>query len=305
MTKFEVTILGSMAALPDKGRLTSAQVVQFHNQYILIDCGEGTQINIARYGIPLSRITAIFISHLHGDHLFGLPGLLSSFQHHQRNKSLTIIGPSGLKIYLETIMQVSQQFISYPIRIVEIDVPQKEPVWQIQNLIVSAFPLDHRVPTFGYLFEEIIPFRNIRPEAITTYNLSIEDIKKVKKGGDLRLTDGQVVANEELTFPPPVCRSYVYCSDTSFSPALADNFMNVTVLYHEATYTHDLVEKARERKHSTSREAAMVAEKARAGKLLIGHFSSRYQDVNILLDEAKSVFPDTFLALEGERFEIK
>lgn len=305
MTKFEVAILGSMAAFPDRGKLTSAQIVQFHNQYILVDCGEGTQINIARYGVPLSRITAIFISHLHGDHLFGLPGLLSSFQHHQRTRSLTIYGPVGLKIYLETIMQVSQQFISYPLRIIEIDVRKKEPVSQIHNLTVSAFPLDHRIQTFGYLFEEIIPFRNIRPEAITAYNLSIEDIKKVKKGGDILLPDGQVVANEDLTFPPPVCRSYAYCSDTSFLPALADNFMNVNILYHEATYTHDLVEKARERKHSTSKEAAMVAEKARAGKLLIGHFSSRYQDVSVLLEEAKSVFPDTFLALEGDRFEIK
>jgi len=293
-----------MAAFPDKGKLTSAQVLQFHNEHILIDCGEGAQINVARYNIPMSKITAIFISHLHGDHLFGLPGLLSSFQHHQREKPLTILGPVGLQEYVETIFRVSQQFINYPIRILEIDIQKKAFVWQIQNLSISAFPLDHRIQTFGYLFEEIIPFRNIRPECISQYNLTFDDIKRVKKGEDIILPDGSLISNEEMTMPMPVGRSYAYCSDTSFSISLADNFTGVSVLYHEATYTHDLVEKARERKHSTAREAAMVAREAGAGKLLIGHFSSRYQDVSVLLAEAMTVFPDTFLASEGVRFDV-
>ena len=294
-----------MAAFPVHGKLTSAQVLQFHNEYILIDCGEGTQINVERYNIPLSKITSVFISHLHGDHLFGLPGLLSSFQHHQRVKPLNIFGPVGLQAYVETIFRVCHQFINYPIRIHEIDIQKKEFVWQIQNLSISAFPLDHRIQTFGYLFEEIIPYRNIRPESIILYQLTFEEIKKVKRGEDIILPDGSLISNQEMTLPMQVGRSYAYCSDTSFSISLADNFAGVSVLYHEATYTRDLLEKAREHKHSTALEAATVAREAGAGKLLIGHFSPRYQDLSVLLDEAVSVFPDTFLALEGARFDIK
>jgi ribonuclease Z len=304
MKTFEVTILGSMAALPYKGQITSAQIVRYDNCYILVDCGEGTQMNLQKYKIPQSKINIICISHLHGDHVFGLPGLLSSFQHSQRKEPLFIFGPKGIKVYLETIIQVTQQYISFRVNIMEIDLSGKYLIHSLPFLDIYCFPLDHRIETSGFLFVEKYSIHHIRKDVLGKYKFTIEQLKSIKEGKDVVLDDYTMLGNIDLTRRVSLSRSYAYCSDTVYNDNIISYIENVDCLYHEATYLHDLLEKAIERKHSTAKQAAETAKNANAKKLIIGHFSARYNDFGVLQEEARTIFPATFLALEGHSFSV-
>ena len=304
MTTFEVIILGSMAALPFNGKITSAQIVRYDNIFILVDCGEGTQMNLQKYRIPQNKISCICISHLHGDHIFGLPGLLSSFQHSQRKDALFIFGPAGIKSYVEMIIQLTQQYISFEIIIKEIDLSGKILIHSFPFFNMYSFPLDHRIETSGFLFVENLITTNIIKEVLHKYDLTIEQIKLLKAGKDVFLEDGTTLKNALITKKHTSTRSYAYCSDTVYNEKTITYIDSVFCLYHEATYLHHLLDKAIERKHSTAKQAAETAKKANVKKLIIGHFSSRYYDFNVLLEEARAVFPETYLALEGHTFSV-
>lgn len=302
--RFDVTVLGSNSAIPAHGRHPSAQVVFMHEQYFLIDCGEGTQMRLDHFRIKKTRINHIFISHLHGDHIFGLIGLLLSLGLDNRQKPLYIYSPPGLQEIIDIQLKNTESPLSYEI------------IWKITNpsvsevLIdnkyhtISTIPLDHRIPTHGFLFQEKIKPRKIQKDVIERYNIPYEYVDAIRRGADFEAEDGRIIANERLTIPPPPPRSFAYCSDTRYKEDIIPIIEYVDLLYHETTYTHDLVDIAHKYHHTTARQAAILAYKANVGRLLIGHFSSRYGNLDPLLEEAKTVFPSTHLAIEGKTFYI-
>ncbi|MBC7886237.1 MAG: ribonuclease Z, partial [Saprospiraceae bacterium] len=289
---FSITILGSNAAIPGKDSITSAQLITIRDHLYLMDCGEGTQMKLQKYHIKRNKIEAIFISHLHGDHLFGLPGLLTSYTHFQRKLPLKIIGPTGLKLFVETVINLSHAFIDFDIEITELDTDACISVYQDNQVEVYAFPLNHRILTYGYKYVERISKRNIQPEMIGKYGLTYEQIKGIKSGLDVVLTDGMILKNEELIIPLLPPRSYAYCSDTMFDRTILPNIESVDVLYHETTYLDDMALKAVERKHSTPSDAATIAYEAKAGALILGHFSTRYERTHAFLEQACRIFPN-------------
>jgi ribonuclease Z len=301
---FELLILGSNSAVPYKGRFPSAQALTLRNSSYLIDCGEGTQIRLAEEQVKRNRFKAVFISHLHGDHVFGLPGLLTSFSLAGRKDPLFIFGPQGIREMIETAIRLSGSFLSYPVEFQEIITNKSVKVYESETIKVFAFPLQHRIPTYGYKFVEKEKARHIVPEKLELYNIPFTQIPDLRMGADGISVDGDVIPNREVTRDPHPVRSYAYCSDTIYDESLISHIAGVDLLYHEATFMHDLAEKARDRMHTTSCEAAMIAKKAKVQKLIIGHFSSRYDNLEPLLHEARSVFSNTELAIEGTRFEI-
>ena len=302
--RFELTILGSNSALPAHDRYPTSQLLSHHNRLYLIDCGEGTQIRLSKLKIRRTRINQIFISHLHGDHVFGLPGLITSYAQLGREEPLEIFGPVGIKELLETTLRLSGSRLEFQLIIKELALDNKSPITESDDMRISAFPLQHRLPTYGFIFEEKILEKRIRKEVIDQYNLTIEQIKEVKLGKSLHLGNGTVVANEDLTERPARPRKYVYCSDTTYMESIIPFIRNADLLYHEATFLHNLLSKAIYSKHSTALQAGQLARKAEVVSLLIGHYSSRYKDLTPLLEEAQSEFPATQLAIEGETYLI-
>ncbi|HLF65383.1 MAG TPA: ribonuclease Z [Saprospiraceae bacterium] len=302
--KFEVTILGNNSAFPAQGRYPSAQVVNHHEELFLVDCGEGTQIRMSQYSIKRSRIHHIFISHLHGDHVFGLPGLINSYHHHGRHVPLHIYGPVGIRAMIETVLRLSNSMIDFELVFYEIQSEKKLKIYENKDLRVYAFPIKHRVPTYGYMFQEKNTVINMSKEAIQKYHLTIDQIKTAKEGKPVTLASGELLSNDILTLPSPVSRSYAYCSDTVFDKAIVQWIKCVTVLYHEATFLHELEQKAVESMHSTALQAGMMAHMANVGQLLLGHFSSRYDDLSQFEQEAKEIFNAVQIAEEGHTYPI-
>lgn len=300
---FEVTVLGNNSAFPAHGRFPSAQVVKHGNSMFLVDCGEGTQIRLSQYKVKRSRIDHIFISHLHGDHVYGLPGLLNSYAHYGRKGAMHIYGPKGIRQLLDTILRLSESIVDFEIVYHELDCKEKRKVLEMGGLKVYAFPMIHRMPTYGYLFQEKSSRTNINKEAIKKYDLSRPDIHWIKRGGAFRDKAGNDIPREELMAKRSP-RSYAYCSDTIYDPTLVKHIKGVDLLYHEATFLHELEDKAQISKHATAFQAGMIARLADVGELIIGHFSSRYDDVTPLLEEASEVFKDTRIAEEGETFAV-
>lgn len=303
--KFEVTILGSNSAFPSQGRFPSSQVVYHNDDLYLIDCGEGTQIRMSDFSIKRSRIEHIFISHLHGDHVFGLPGLINSYHHFGRVNPLHIYGPTGIRSLIEAVLRMTYSMVEFEIIFHEIQTDTKQKVFDSKHLRVYTFPILHRVPTYGYLFQEKISGLNLRKEAILEHNLTIDQIRLAKEGQPVSLQNGTVLSTGDVTLPPRTPRSYAYCSDTAFDKRIVDWIENVSMLYHEATFLHELEQKAIESKHSTALQAGMIAHMANAGRLLIGHFSSRYDDLNPLLLEAGAIFSSVEIAREGHTYAIE
>ena len=303
--KFELLILGTNAALPANGKFPSAQLLNVEPNHYLIDCGEGTQIQLAHYKVKRSKINQIFISHLHGDHILGLPGLLSSFALSGRTSPLQIFSPKGLKKLIELFFSTSATHIPYPIEFHEVSTGEKKVIFSDSRVTVTAFPLTHRIATVGYRFDEKRGPGRIKPDKISEYNLPIPAIKTIIAGSDYRLPSGKIITNAELTRPPRPARSFAYCSDTSFSKKTAEYVNHVDLLYHEATFAHIDSDNATRTKHSTTTQAATVALLADTKKLIIGHFSSRYKDLRLLLKEAQVIFPNTALAGEGKKFSIQ
>lgn len=304
---FEVTILGSNSAIPANGRHPTSQVLNFNERLFLIDCGEGTQMQFNRYKIRFGKIDHIFISHLHGDHFFGLIGLITSYNLNHRSAPLHIHGPKGIDEIIELQLSYCSRPTDYDI-VFHIFEPQNGAVvYEDKTIKVTSLEMIHRIPCSGFIFEEKFTEHNIRKEKIKEYNIPFEAIGDIKKGADLQLPDGQTIPNSELTLPFPEPRKYAFCTDTLYNEALLPYLQGVNLLYHEATFDKSRVERAKETFHSTSEQAAEIAQKANVLKLIIGHFSSRYYDADLesLLKEAQSVFPATKLALEGYTFKIE
>ncbi len=302
--RFELKILGANSAIPTHNRYPSSQILSYHNTSYLIDCGEGTQMQMTTYKVKRSKINQIFISHLHGDHIFGLPGLITSFSLQGRVEDLSVYGPIGIKRYLNTIMEVSESHLTYTLYIHEIVPDANKKIFEDDQLIVYSFPLQHRIATSGYRFVEKRSKVNLDPKAIAANNLSGSQIKELREGGKVLSYNGSPLIINDIALPPKPQRSYAYCSDTVYDESIIENVKGSNFLYHEATYLHDMVSQARERMHSTAREAAQIATLSGVNNLIIGHYSSRYKDLQPLLDEAQSIFPNTALAIEGKSFEI-
>jgi len=300
----EVLILGSNSAAFAYGRHHTAQILKNDNKFFLIDCGEGTQIQIRRYKVKLSRIHAIFISHLHGDHYFGLTGLLNTMHLFGREAELKLVGPPGLKDVVSLQLSMSQTSLTYPIKFTEWIPEIEQVVYDDSKLTVSTIPLDHRIACSGYYFKEKPKPIRISREAIPD-QLSQAEVIQLKKGEDVLNLDGTLkYKNKEVTLPPNPSYSYAYCSDTKYMPELAEKIKNVNLIYHESSFTEEMAERAGTTFHSTAKQAAQVANDAGANGLLLGHFSSRYNSLEGFLTEAKEVFEETELAIEGQTFKV-
>ena len=298
--RFDITVLGSNSAIPAFGRYLSAQVLVVHNNHYLIDCGEGTQFRIRDFKIKSSKINQIFISHLHGDHYLGLVGLLGTLNLSGRKETLTIFSPSGLQEIVEAHIKYGETRFGYELKFVVVNTLKYQKIFEDNQLEVFTIPLIHRIPTTGYLFKEKPHPKNIDAAAINKYNLSIDQIKSAKAGNDLEL-DGTTIPNSELTLTRKR-RSYAYCSDTVYSEAIIPFIQQLDLLYHEATYVDELKELAKQHMHSTALQAATIAKKGNVGKLILGHFSSRYESPKVLEDEARRIFQNSFAAIEGESY---
>ena len=300
-----LTILGSSSALPTSERYPSAHVLNAHERIFLIDCGEGTQMQLRKCRIRLGKINHIFISHLHGDHVFGLYGLLSSFNLMGRTTPVHLYAPEN---YFSLLLSHLKDFdinLSFEIDFTPLKGNDPVEILDDKYLTVTSFPLKHRIPAFGFLFREKPHDRNIIQELISKYEIPPVRIRAIKKGADFVTADGKLIKNELLTIPGPVSLSYAYCSDTKYFKRLSSFVKNVDLLYHEATFDKSLKDLAEITGHSTTEDAARTARTAGVGTLIIGHFSARYKDVSVLVDEAKSLFPRTLPAIDGKSYELE
>lgn len=302
---FNVQVLGISAAVPAMGRGVSAQVVSFNDKNYLIDCGEATQIQLNKFRVKVMKIDAIFISHLHGDHVFGLPGLLSSMSMDGRSNPLYLFAPAALKDVLELILKQTNSYLSYKLEFIPIeDFPAGEPVFITDNLRVSTIPLLHRIFCRGYKFEEI----NKKPK-FDFYKAKALEIPNqyfhlLKQGNPVTLENGNTIYPEQVLLPADIPRSYAYCSDTAYFPSMIPHIHGCSLLYHEATFGEEHRLRAKETFHSTAKEAAMIAKKAKVKQLILGHFSARYKDLTPLIEEAAAVFPAAEAAEEGKIYSL-
>lgn len=300
-----VTILGNTSAKPTSTGHPSAQVVNVNEQLFLVDAGEGVQRQMMRYGLSPLKLRAVFISHLHGDHLFGLFPLLSTMGLYGRRTPLRIYAPRPFGEMLEAFLRLCESNLPYTPEWIEVDTTKHQIIFENDTTEIWSLPLRHRVPTAGYLFRQKEPPLNVSKYAIERYGLSIAQIVAAKRGEDVTLDSGEVLANSAITYRPYGTLSYAYCSDTNYSARVAKMAEGVDMLYHEATYAAAEKKLAKERGHASTIDAAKVAKMANAGRLLIGHFSSRYKDLQILLDECRELFPATDIAEEGKTFLIE
>lgn len=304
MLSFELTVLGCSSATPTSSRHPTAQVLNVHERFFLIDCGEAAQIQLRRFKIKIQRIDHIFISHLHGDHYLGLPGLLGTMHLLGRDKELHLYSPPGLKEIIDTNHEHSKTFLKYDLVFHVLDRKTGTRIFEDAQLTVETIPMNHRIPCYGFLFREKEPLRNIIGEKIIEYNIPVQQIHEIKKGKDFISPEGKQISNSELTLPPSPSRSYAYCSDTLYNETFIEQIKNVNMLYHEATFTDDMADRAIATHHCTAKQAGIIAQKANVKRLIIGHYSARYHDIDVLLNEAKQVFNNTVLAIEGETYKV-
>lgn len=304
MEKFEVNILGCGSALPTTRHNATSQVVNIREKLFMIDCGEGTQVQLRKSRLKFSRLNHIFISHLHGDHCFGLMGLISTFGMLERTADLHIYSHPDLKVLLNPHLDFFCKGMPYKVIFHDINPAERSIIYEDRSLTVETVPLRHRLPTCGFLFREKPTPNHIIREMTDFYKVPLYMMNRIKNGEDFVTDDGSVIPNSRLTTPSDPPRSYAYCSDTSYIPYITEQIQNVDVLFHEATFTDSEKARAKATQHSTARQAADIALKANAGQLIIGHFSARYETEECLLNEAREVFPNTILANENLRIEI-
>jgi len=301
----KLTILGYHSATPRINAFPTAQILEIKNHTFLIDCGEGTQIQLRKFKISFAKINHIFISHLHGDHFFGLIGLLSSFGLLSRTKPMNIYAPIGLKEIIELQLAISQSNMSFPLVFHELSNSKSELICDDKNVEVYTIPLTHRIYTNGFLFKEKPTLYNLDLKAIEKYpEIERCDYFNIKKGKDFITKNGTVIKNKNLVLSPKKLLSYAFCSDTSYQPRIIPMLRNVDLLYHEATFTDQHEELAIKTGHSTAKQAAKIAKKAKADLLILGHFSSRYKEYSTHQNEAKEIFENTVLAEEGKIFIV-
>ncbi len=301
---FEVSILGSSSATPIYQRHPTAQVLNIHERFFLVDCGEGTLIQLNRYKIKFHRINHIFISHLHGDHYLGLLGLLSTMHLQGRTIPIHLYCQAPLKEIIDIQLKYSETILRFPIHYHMLDPKNSAVIMEDDDLEVSTIILNHRIPCTGFLFKEKPRSRKLQKDKLQKFNVPISVYQDLKNGMDYTDEFGKVIANSELTTDPKNARSHAFCSDTCYDERILPQISEIDLLYHEATFLNDKEERAKETFHSTAAQAATIAKKANVKRLIIGHFSARYKNLYPLLDEAKEVFPETTLAMEGDVFSI-
>ena len=303
---FSIRILGSSAATPTTRRNPSSILINMDYTYFLMDCGEGTQLQIRRYKVKLQRIKHIFISHLHGDHFFGLVGLISTFHLLGRKDELHVYGPAQLKEIINIQLRASQTQLIFPLHFHYTSPDEPQTVFESDEHYVKSFPLNHRIETTGFVFGEKLKPRKIKKSFLFfDEEISVEDILKVKAGDDFVSKSGKVYENKDITEDPPVPASFAYCSDTRYYEPVIESVRKADILYHEATFMDKMRHVAEEKYHATAKQAALIAKQAEVGKLVLGHFSARYRELDELLAEARSVFPNTELAIDGVTHEIR
>ncbi|MGI6478306.1 MAG: ribonuclease Z [Salinivirgaceae bacterium] len=297
--RFELTILGSGSALPTSLRNTTAQVLNILERFFLIDCGEGSQLQIRKLSLPFSKINRAFISHLHGDHFYGLFGLLSTYNLMGRKKTFYIHAHSDLVQILETVLKIGSQELSYKIEVIPLSFQNPETIFEDSKVKVTSFPLRHSIPVCGFLFEEKPRPRNVIKEFVESMQLTIKEMNELKSGLDI-VRDGKVYKNSTLTKDPPRVRKYAFVTDTLKCSNIVEIIKDVDILYHEATYLHKDLDLARLSCHSTALQAAQIAHDSGAKKLLLGHYSSRYTDPKVIEEEAQTVFENSVATADGD-----
>lgn len=301
---FGVTILGNNSALPANGRHPTAQVVTFRDRLYLVDCGEGTQMQMSTYKIKRSKIKQIFISHLHGDHYFGLIGLLNSFGLQNRKQPLDIFGPPPLKEILDIQLECANTKLPFDLRFYPLQTGYQGIIAEEEDITIEAFPTNHHIPCFGFLFREKPRKRKLDPESAKHYRVPVSFYHHLQEGEDFVNEKGEVIPNDLLTHDPPHCKSYAFCADTMYDEKIAKTVSFCDMIYHETTYLQNEAVRARKRYHTTSVQAAKIARMAQVKKLLIGHFSSKYEDIEPFLQECIPVFPYTEIAREGTTYLV-
>ncbi len=301
---FELTILGSGSAVPTPKRNPSSQFINCHNRKILIDCGEGTQFQIRKFKIKLQSIQIILISHLHGDHYFGLAGLLSTMNLLGRNNGLTIYGPEGLEKILRSQLKIGDSKFAFDIDFKTLYGNEREIIFEDNKIEIHTFPLKHKIPTNGFLIKEKEPLRKLNKKAIEKNNIAIEYRHRLQKGEKIKDADGNLLDLDTYTYPPKKARSYAYCSDTMPNESNLDLLNGVSLMYHEATFVNQHKARAKSTMHSTAEQAATFAKKAKAKKLIIGHFSNRYLDTETHQKEAQAIFKNVLIATDGLNIEL-
>jgi len=301
---FKIHILGCGSALPTLRHNATCQIVEIRGKYFMIDCGEGTQIQVRRTKVHFTKIQAVFISHLHGDHCFGLFGMISTFGMTGRTAPLHIYAPKEFEEYFNLSMELFCKKLEFAVMFHPIETTETKVIYEDKSLTIESIPLEHRIPCCGFLFREKPTTPHIRRDMIDFYNIPISQINNIKAGANWTTANGDIIMNSKLTIPADKPRSYAYCSDTRYMEQLYKKVANVDVLYHESTYTNEYKDRAKSYYHSTAEEAATVAKKAKVGKLLLGHYSARYLNEDIILNEAKAIFPNSFLTNEGMVFDV-
>lgn len=304
MEPFKIHILGCGSALPTLKHNASSQLIEMRGKCFMVDCGEGAQMQFRRSHIHFSKLNAIFISHMHGDHCFGLMGLLSTLGMLGRTSKLRIYAPKEYAILFRQQVEFFMQTMEYEMEMIPVDTEKQQIIYEDHSLTVETVPLQHRVPCCGFIFREKPTLPHIRRDMIDYYGIPVSQINNIKNGADWTNEDGDMIPNARLVQPADSPRSYAYCSDTRFVPGLKEKVKGVTVLYHESTYTSDQEDRAKIYYHSTARQAATIAAGAGVGTLLLGHYSARYNDEQVLLQEAKAVFENSILTQEGMVFDV-
>jgi len=300
-----LTILGCHSATPRSNAHTSSQFLEINNDFFLIDCGEGTQAQLRKFKIKFSRIQRIFISHLHGDHFFGLIGLISTFSLLNRTTELHVYGPKGIKEIILLQLKLTKSWVEYPLYFHELSSPDSQLIFEDKKVEVFTIPLKHRIYTNGFLFKEKPLPRKLNMPAIVKYpEVKICDYQNLKNGKDFKTDDNKIIINAELTLDPPEILQYAYCSDTAYDENIVPLLKDIDLLYHESTFLEDRKDLAEKTKHATALQAAAIANKANVKQLILGHYSSRYKNLDLFLDEAKNEFANVALAEAGKEFKI-
>jgi ribonuclease Z len=305
MEPFKVHILGCGSALPTSKHNASSQVVEIREKLFMIDCGEGTQVQLRRSRIRFTKISCVFISHLHGDHCFGLMGLISTFGLLGRTSTLRVYAPQELEEILKAQMQLFCNGLDFKVEFHAVDTTVSKVIYEDRSLTVTTLPLDHRIACCGFLFREKQGLPHIRRDMLDCYDIPLSQVNNIKNGADWTTVDGEVIPHTLLTTPADSPRSYAYCSDTRYMPQLYRLLEGVGTLYHESTYGNENVERARLYYHSTAAQAAQVARDAKVKKLILGHYSARYDDEKTLLKEAMQIFPNCLLGNEGMTINVE
>ena len=298
----KLNILGCYAATPRSFTNPTSQVLEMKNELFLIDCGEGTQVQLRRNKIKFNKIKHIFISHLHGDHCYGLVGLISTFRLLNRENELHVYGPKGIKEIITLQLKLSNSWTNYPLYFHELESKEPQVIYEDEKLSVETIPLVHRIYTNGFLFKEKPGDRKLLIDKAVSSNIDVSLFKSIKKGKDVTSESGELIPNHLVTADPEPTKSYAYCSDTAFNQKMIPQISGATVLYHESTFLEDKAQLAFPTKHSTAKEAAQIAKEAGVKQLILGHYSTRYANINLFREEAATIFPEVDLADDGKVF---